>query len=231
MMGGMMGGMGGGGMQFGGGGGDMMGGMSGGMSGGGQMGGMGGGQMGGGGGMGMMGGVTPNPLYEDLLRKIGRGYSVVEYYGGSYLISNQIVKDERDRVKPRETAAKAFPWCRDYPGLVDILAEVLDPDQRGAVVLEWNFDLNALQNITNVPRSDSKPGDNLAPPDVLYDETKIPLLVNQENPDIPRRYTFADYYGWTLGPEEGFREGELPNHLGAFDSPYLQISASIPTGQ
>jgi hypothetical protein len=207
----------------------MMGGM-------GSMGGMGGGGMMG--GMGQMGGMGGNPFQSlpgqynplsDLYYKLGRGYTVVDYYGASYLISDQVVMDEQGRIKPKETAQKAFAWCRDFPGLTDVIAEIIDPDKHGAVVIEWSFDIGALQNILNVPKSDTKPEGDLAPPDVLYEESRIPLLVNLENPEIPRRFTMADYFGWQLGPEEGFRESEQPNHLGAFDSLYVGMRANVST--
>lgn len=197
------------------------------------MGGMGGfggmgGMMGGFGGIPGDTGAGFNPV-EDLYYKMGRGYTVVEYYGASYLISDQVITDDQGRIKAKDTSQKAFAWCRDFPGLSDVIAEILSPEQHGSTVIEWTFDLNALQNIISVPRSDTKPEGGLAPPEVLYDESEIPLLVNLDNPEIPRRYTLADYFGWELGPEEGFREGELPNHLAAFDSPHLQVGANVPS--
>ncbi|NUN98403.1 MAG: hypothetical protein HUU16_19770 [Candidatus Omnitrophica bacterium] len=168
--------------------------------------------------------TTFSPV-DTLVLQMGRGYSVVEYYGASYLVSDQIVYDDRGRVKPKETAERSFPWLRDFPGLTDIIAEIIDPDGHGSILIEWDFDLEALQLIADVPRSDIKPEGGLAPPENLYDETEIPLLVNSDNPSVPRRFTLADYYGWVLGPEATFREPGDPNHLGAFDSPSLPITS------
>lgn len=187
-------------------------------------GGIGAGSYGQSGGAGTRGTADFSPI-EDLQYKMGRGYSVVEYYGASFLVSDQVALDETGRVKPKETAQRAFPWLRDFPGLTDIIAEVLDPDKHGSTVIEWNFDLAGLQNIPDVPRSAVKPEGGLAPPEVLYEESEIPLLINSDNPEVPRRFTLSDYFAWKLGPEGAFREPEQPNHLGAFDSPALPLTA------
>lgn len=156
---------------------------------------------------------------------MGRGYTVVEYYGASLGISDMIVRDEIGRISPQETAERAFPWLQDFPGLIPIIAEIIDPDQSGAVVLDWDFSFADLPTIASVPRSGIRPA-SLQPPDILYDETEVPLLVNTENPEIPRRFTLADYFGWDLGQEGVYREPETPNHLAAFDSPALPETAT-----
>jgi len=166
----------------------------------------------------LFGGLDPTLM-------MGRGYTVVEYYGARYGISDQIIRDDMGRVKPKETAERAFPWLRDFPGLVDIIAEIIDPDQHGSAVVEWNFDFSQFHTIPTVPRNNIRP-ESLQPPESLYVDSEVPLLVNIDNPDIPRRYTLADYFGWELGPEGLFREPELPNHIAAFDSPSLPLSTT-----
>ncbi|MCA9446709.1 MAG: hypothetical protein KC931_06315 [Candidatus Omnitrophica bacterium] len=170
------------------------------------------------------GGGTSNYGQIDPSLLMGRGYTVVEYYGASLGLSDMIVRDELGRIEPKETAEQAFPWLRDYPGLTDIIAEIIDPDQNGSVVLDWNFSFTDLASIVSVPRSDIRTAE-LQPPEILYDESEIPLLVS-ENPEIQRRYTFADYFGWDLGPEGAYREPDTPNHIAAFDSPALPETAT-----
>jgi len=206
---------------------------AGGFGGGGLGGGLGGGAFGGlGGGSGGQSQAGPigeeqfqfSPL-DDLKFRLGRGYSVVEYFGASYLISDQIVRDSQGRVRPHDTAYQAFPWLRDFPQLTDMIEEILDPDGTGAVVLEWDFDFAALADIPDVPRSDIRPAGGLSPPELLYEDTEIPLLVNLDNPEMPRRYAISDYFAWELGGERFHREAVTPNHLAAFDSPALPLDA------
>jgi hypothetical protein len=179
---------------------------------------------GGGGNLSGFQAIDPNLL-------VGRGYAVVEYYGARYGVDEQIVRDELGRIDPRATTERAFPELRDFPGFTDIVTEILDPDQHGSAIIEWDFNFADLAQVLTVPRTGVRvDNDKLPPPDPqsLYLETEIPSLVNQDNPEATRRFTCAEYFGWDLGTAGTFREPDRQgNRLAAFDSAPLPVGTDI----
>ncbi|MCA9449644.1 MAG: hypothetical protein KC931_21165, partial [Candidatus Omnitrophica bacterium] len=160
---------------------------------------------------------------------MGRGYTVVDYYGRRYGNAPEVVsRDDRGRIIPDETALSAFGYERDFPGFTDIVQEILDPEGSGSLILEWDFDFRELSSMKPLPFTQIRPlEEDLAIPEGLYPETDIPLLVNSENPnpENPRRYTLSDYFGWELGVGSSQLRPKKLNFLAAFDSPSLPLSA------
>jgi hypothetical protein len=164
-----------------------------------------------------------------LIDTMGRGYTVVDYYGRRYGNDPEVVaRDDRGRIIPDETAMSAFGYERDFPGFTDIVEEILDPEGSGSLILEWDFDFRELSAMKPLPFTQIRPTEeDLTIPEGLYPETDIPLLVNTENPnpENPRRYTMSDYFGWELGVGSSQLRPKKLNFLAAFDSPSLPLSA------
>jgi hypothetical protein len=173
----------------------------------------------------LFGGLDPSVM-------MGRGYTVVDYFGaepGADPDFQRIVRDELGRIDPKATAERAFPFVRDFPGLTDVVAEILDPEKKGAAVIEWDFDLASLSTIPTIPHTTVEQPEVLQPPafDTLFVESEIPLLANQNNPEIPRRFRLADYFGWDLDMESlPIRPSEY-SHIAAFDSRSVSLSTIV----